>query len=149
MFRGRHEHTIDGKGRLSIPSRFREILVNNYSDMLIVTNSDRCLFAYPKEEWEALERHVASLSQMKPEMRTFQRLFISGAVECPLDRQGRILIPPSLREYADLQKNVVIVGMLKRLEVWSRDRWNEIFTQAKNNFEKNEELSNVLAELGL
>jgi MraZ protein len=146
MFRGRYEHTIDGKGRLSIPSRFREILAEKYSDILIVTNFDRCLVGYPREEWEALERKVSQLSQVKREVKAFQRYFISGAAECPLDGQGRILIPPSLRDEAHLERDVVVVGVLNKIEIWSKEGWGEVFNQYQKSFE---EISDVLAELGI
>lgn len=146
MFRGRVEHTIDSKGRLSIPSRFRDVLTEKYSETLVVTNFDRCLVAYPPEEWEALERRASALPQLKREVKAFQRYFISGATECPLDRQGRILIPPSLRTYAALERDVVLVGMLKKVEIWSKERWEEVFHQSQKNFE---EISDVLAELGI
>lgn len=146
MFRGWYEHTMDGKGRVSVPSKFREILNDKYSDALIITNFDRCLVCYPKEEWEILERRAAALPQLKKEVKTFQRYFISSAVECDLDRQGRILIPPTLRAYADLNRNVVLVGMLKKIEIWSQVRWREVFDQSRKQFE---EIGDVLAELGL
>jgi MraZ protein len=146
MFRGWYEHTMDGKGRVSVPSRFREILTEKYSEELIVTNFDRCLVAYPREEWDVLERKLSSAPQLKKEVKSFQRFFISSATECPLDRQGRVLIPPTLRQYADLDRNVVIVGMLKKIEIWSQARWQEVFAQSQKNFE---EISDVLAELGI
>ncbi len=146
MFRGWYEHTIDGKGRLSVPSKFRDILADKYSENLIVTNFDRCLACYPREEWETLERKASALPQMKREVKAFQRYFVSGASECPLDRQGRILIPPTLRENADLHREVVVVGMLRKIEVWSKPRWKEVFAQSRENFE---EISDVLAELGI
>jgi MraZ protein len=137
---------MDGKGRVSIPSRFREQLSERHADEeLIVTNFDRCLAAYPREEWEILERKASALPQLKKEVKAFQRFFISSATECPLDRQGRILIPPTLRQYADLGHEVVIVGMLKKIEIWSKARWQEVFAQSQKNFEE----SDVLAELGI
>jgi MraZ protein len=146
MFRGRYEHTIDGKGRLSIPSRFREILSDRYSETLVLTNFDRCLVAFPQEEWDVLERKAAALPQLKKEVKAFQRYFISGATECPLDRQGRILIPPTLRTCAELSRDVVLVGMLKKIEIWSKTRWEEAFTESQKSFE---EIGDVLAELGI
>jgi len=146
MFRGRYEHTIDSKGRLSIPSRFREILAEKYSEVLIVTNFDRCLVAFPQEEWEVLERKAAALPQLKREVKSFERYFISGASECVLDAHGRILLPPNLREHGDLARDVVLVGMLKKIEIWSKSRWTEAFQHSQKNFE---EISDVLAELGI
>ncbi len=146
MFRGRYEHTIDAKGRLSIPSRFRDILSQKYSDTLVITNFDHCLVAYPQEEWESLERRAAALPQLKREVKAFQRYFISGATECPLDRHGRVLISPVLRSYAQLEKDVVLVGLLKKIEIWSKPLWTKVFEESQKSFEEN---SDVLAELGI
>jgi MraZ protein len=133
MFRGRYEHTIDPKGRVSIPAKFREVLGKKYDDRLFVTNFDGCLVAFPFEEWIHLEEKVSSLSY-------------SSAVECTVDKQGRILIPQTLREYADLDKEVVLVGQLKKIEIWSKDRWSEQMIKAHENFDQ---ISDVLSELGL
>jgi len=131
VFRGRYEHTIDPKGRLSIPSKFREILVTNYDERLILTNLDGCIWAYPVREWKVVEEKAAALPQLKPEVKDFQRFFISAASECPLDPNGRILIPPTLRKYAALSQNVVLVGMTKRIEIWSQEKWQKVFEQAE------------------
>jgi MraZ protein len=146
MFRGRFEHTIDSKGRVSIPAKFRELLAEKYDERLILTNFDRCLVAYPFEEWRVVEEKVGSLSMVKKEVRAFQRFFISGASECPIDKLGRILIPPTLRGYAQLERNVVFNGMLKRFEVWSKDRWQEEIKRSEENFEG---MSEALADLGI
>jgi MraZ protein len=146
MFRGRFEHTIDSKGRVSIPAKFRELLAEKYDERLILTNFDRCLVAYPFEEWRVLEEKVGLLSMVKKEVRAFQRFFISGASECPIDKLGRILIPPTLRAYAQLERNVVFNGMLKKFEVWSKDRWYEEIKRSEENFEG---MSEALADLGI
>jgi len=146
MFRGRFEHTIDSKGRVSIPAKFRELLVEKYDERLILTNFDRCLVAYPFEEWRSVEDKVGSLSMVKKEVRAFQRFFISGAAECPIDKLGRILIPPTLRDYAQLARNVVFNGMLKKFEIWSKDRWQEEIKRSEENFEG---MSEALAGLGI
>lgn len=146
MFRGRFEHTIDAKGRVSIPAKFRELLAEKYDDRLMITNFDRCLVAYPYEEWRILEEKISSLSLVKKEVKAFQRFFISGAVECPIDKLGRILIPPSLREYAQLEKNVIFAGMLKRFEIWSKERWIEEIKRSEEDFES---IAAALADLGL
>ena len=125
MFRGRFEHIVDSKGRVSIPAKFRELLAEKYDDRLILTNFDRCLVAYPYEGWRVLEERVSSLSMVKKEVKAFQRFFISGATECPIDKLGRILVPPTLRDYAQLERNVVFAGMLRKFEVWSKERWLE------------------------
>jgi len=146
MFRGRFEYTIDPKGRVSIPAKFRELLAEKYDDRLIVTNFDRCLVVYPYEEWRILEDKVSSLSMVKKEAKAFQRFFLSGAAECPIDKLGRILIPPTLRTYAQLEKNVVFAGLVKKFEIWSRERWAEEIVRSQENFEG---ISEALAELGL
>ncbi len=146
MFRGRFEHTIDSKGRVSIPAKFRELLAEKYDERLVLTNFDRCLVAYPFEEWRSVEEKVGSLSMVKKEVRAFQRFFISGAAECPIDKLGRILIPPTLRDYAQLERNVVFNGMLKKFEIWSKDRWQEEIMRTEENFEG---MSEALADLGI
>ncbi len=146
MFRGRFEHGIDDKGRVSIPSRFREILTTNFDERLIVTNFDGCLWAYPVAEWLKIEERVSALPQFKPEVKALQRVFISAATECSIDKQGRILLPPTLRDYAGIEKNLVFVGMTKRLEIWSVERWNKIFNESQTSLEG---LSDKLADLGL
>ncbi|PIU57784.1 MAG: division/cell wall cluster transcriptional repressor MraZ [Deltaproteobacteria bacterium CG07_land_8_20_14_0_80_38_7] len=147
MFRGRFHYRIDAKGRLSVPSKFREILSSHYTDeRLIITNFDQCLWAYPLLEWQELEKKVSNLPQFLDEVISLQRVFISAATECPVDKQGRILIPSSLREYAAIDNDVVIVGMTKRIEIWAKERWTTVFEEAQK---KLEGLGNKLADLGL
>jgi MraZ protein len=146
MFRGRFEHSIDAKGRVSIPSRFREILVASSDERLIVTNFDNCLWAYTVPEWQEIEAKVAALPQFKPEVKALQRVFISAATECALDKQGRILIPPTLRDYAGISGDLVFVGMTKRIEIWSKDRWNQVFAASVTDIEG---MADKLGELGL
>ena len=146
MFRGRSTHTLDSKGRLIIPARFREVLRAGYDDRLIITNLHRCLVAYPFEEWRLIENKTASLSAIDENVKAFLRLFISGAVECPLDRQGRVLIPPSLREYADLNKEIVLAGMLKNFEIWDKALWDEEINKSRENYPQ---LSATLAQIGI
>ena len=122
---------MDQKGRISIPSRFREILATRYDERLIVTNFDQCLWAYPALEWQKVEEKIAALPQLKPEVKALQRFFISAASEAPIDKQGRILIPPTLREYADLDKDCIMVGMSQRIEIWAKERWNKVFSDAE------------------
>jgi MraZ protein len=146
MFRGRFEHIVDSKGRVSIPAKFRELLVEKYDDRLILTNFDRCLVAYPYEEWRVLEERVGSLSMVKKEVKAFQRFFISGATECPIDKLGRILVPPTLRDYAQLGRNVVFAGMLRKFEIWSKERWLEEIKRSEVDFEG---MGEALADLGI
>lgn len=146
MFRGRFEYTIDEKGRVSLPAKFRELLGSHYDERLIVTTFDQCLWAYPMPEWQAIEEKIAALPQFKSEVKALQRVFVSGAVECPPDKQGRITIPPTLRDYASLKKDVIFVGMTKRIEIWAKEKWEEVFSKAQ---EKIDDSTDDLANLGL
>ncbi|MGH9391613.1 MAG: division/cell wall cluster transcriptional repressor MraZ [Vicinamibacteria bacterium] len=146
MFRGLFEHTVDPKGRLSIPSKFREALAIPESTPLILTRLDHCLAAYPLKQWRTLEQKLNEMPQMRKEVKRFQRFFVSGAIECSPDRQGRILIPPLLRRFAGLQKDVVLAGMLTRFEIWAKDRWEEEIERSRIDFDQ---ISATLAELGL
>lgn len=146
MFRGRFENTIDAKGRTSVPSKFREVLSTNYDDRLIVTNFDNCLWAYPVKEWQAIEEKVSALPQFKPEVKALQRVFISAAQECLVDKQGRILVPSSLRDYAGIEKDIVFVGMIKRIEIWSAERWAKEFERSQQQINESME---SLANLGI
>jgi MraZ protein len=146
MFRGRFEHTIDSKGRVSIPAKYRELLLEEHDERLIITNFDRCLVAYPYEEWRNVEEKINSLSMVKKEAKAFQRFFVSGATECPIDKLGRILIPPTLRSYAQLEKDVVFAGMLKKFEIWSKERFLQEIKGVEENFEG---MGDTLAALGL
>lgn len=147
MFRGRFEHAIDSKGRLSIPSKFRDILSKEYeNECLIITNFDGCLWAYPYAEWQKFENKVASFPQFKDEVKALQRVFVSAAVESEIDKSGRILIPPTLRDYAGIKKDVVIVGMTSRIEIWSREKWTAEFESMQRRLEA---MGDKLADLGL
>jgi MraZ protein len=146
MFRGRSLHTLDAKGRIRIPSRFREILKSLYNDRFIITNYDRCLIAYPLQEWEKIEEKLGELSLVRQDVKAFQRFFISGAVECNFDKQGRVLIPPTLREHALLEREVVLAGMVKSFEIWSKPMWDEEIKRSHENFS---EITSTLAELGI
>jgi MraZ protein len=123
VFRGRFEHTIDAKGRLSVPSKFREVLSEHHDGRLVVTTYDGCLIAYPHREWKVLEERIAGLTEFKKDARSFLRFFYSSAADCAIDRLGRILIPQPLREYAKLKKDAVLVGAFKQFEIWSKEDW--------------------------
>ena len=145
MFRGRYEHTIDAKGRISIPSKFREILAKKYDDRLVITNFDHCLVAFPYEEWSLLEQKVGTFSLMKKETSAFFRFFYSSAMDCDIDKQGRLLIPQTLRDYAGLQKDVVLVGEGKRIEIFAKERWLEEARKIEENFDQiRDTLGNVI-----
>ena len=146
MFRGRSIHTLDAKGRIRIPTRFRDILKTRYEDRFVITNLDRCLVAYPLQEWEIIEEKLGSLSLVRQDVKAFQRFFISGATECNFDKQGRVLIPQTLREHASLEREVVLAGMLRSFEIWSKDYWDEEIKTAHDNFSQ---ITATLAELGI
>ncbi len=145
MFRGRSRHSLDSKGRLAIPARFRDVLEEKSENILFLTNHDACLWAFASKDWRVVEEKAANLPQFDHAVNTYLRYFISGAVECPI-KQGRITIPPDLREIAGLDKEVVLVGELKRFEIWEKGRWEEEFQRAKKNFPK---ASQALSELGI
>ena len=136
MFRGRYEHSIDAKGRISIPAKFREALGKKYDDRLVITNFDHCLVAFPYEEWSLLEQKVGTFSLMKKETSAFFRFFYSSAMDCDIDKQGRLLIPQTLRDYAGLQKDVVLVGEGKRIEIFAKERWLEEARKIEDNFDQ-------------
>ncbi len=147
MFRGRYEHTIDSKGRISIPSKFREILSKKYDDRLVITNFDHCLVAFPFDEWNSLvEQKVGSFSILRKEISAFLRFFYSSAIDCVIDKQGRLLIPQTLREYANLQKDVVLVGEGRFIEIFAKERWQEVAKQAEEGFDQ---IRETLANLGI
>jgi MraZ protein len=126
-FRSRSEHTLDAKGRLNIPARFREVLSEVYSNALIVTNWQKSLKAYPVAEWEILEEKLLCQGRNQPGMSAFVRYVISGVIECPLDKQGRILLPAMLRSEFTISKEVVLNGMLDHFEIWDKGAWqNEV-----------------------
>lgn len=145
MFRGRSKHTLDEKGRLAIPTRFKDALKPKEESCLVVTNHLNCLWAFAKDDWKIIEEKAANLSLMDQAMNMYRRYFISGAQECPI-KQGRITIPPDLREIAGLKRDVVLVGELKLFEIWDKDRWDEEFQRAMGGFA---EASQALSELGI
>ena len=122
MFMGENSHTIDTKGRLIIPSKFREELGETF---VVTKGLDGCLFVFSDEEWKAFEIKLKSLPLTNKNARQFARFFVAGATPCELDKQGRILLPATLREFAGLEKDVVLTGMLNRIEIWSKEKWNE------------------------
>ncbi len=122
-FRGRSEHSLDAKGRLNIPSRFREVLREVYSETVMVTNWQKSLKAFPVEEWERLEEKLTKDGRNQPGMGDFVRYVISGVTICTLDKQGRILLPPALRSEFGIGREVVLNGMLENFEIWNKADW--------------------------
>jgi len=122
-FRGRSEHSLDGKGRLSIPARFRDILRKQYDERLMVTPWMKCLKAYPLPQWEKMEITLLARLQEQPDMKKMIRYMIGGVVECSLDKQGRILLPPKLREECGVDKDVVVSGVMTYFEILDKKSW--------------------------
>jgi MraZ protein len=134
-FRSRSEHNLDAKGRLSIPTRFREVLRSEFSENLIVTNWHKCLKAYPVQVWENLEITLLGQGKKQAGMASFVRYVISGVTECTLDKQGRILVPPALRADFDITKEVILNGMLDHFEIWNKTDWDSETRQTRDQFE--------------
>jgi len=143
MFLGEYQHTLDNKGRLTVPSRFRDELGETF---IVTKGLDNCLFVYSLAEWKIVEANLKSLPFTRGDVRAFVRFFFSGASECEIDKQGRILLPLSLREYAKIDKDVVIIGVGNRVEVWAKEYWAEYAEKAEASYE---ELSEKLVELGI
>ncbi|MGE5586385.1 MAG: division/cell wall cluster transcriptional repressor MraZ [Bacillota bacterium] len=132
-FIGTYEHAVDDKGRLAIPAKFREGLGQRF---YATKGLDRCLFLFPEPEWQKQQAQLASLPLTMRDARAYSRLFFAGACECELDKQGRINIPPYLREYAEISKDVVVIGVMSRIEVWSREAWSEYSGKAEESYEE-------------
>ena len=120
MFLGEYQHSIDAKGRLIVPARFREGLGSRF---IVTKGLDNCLFVYPQEEWKIFENKLKQLPLTNPGARKFVRFFFAGAIEFELDHQGRIVLPQHLREYAGLQKEIVSIGVNNRVEIWNKENW--------------------------
>ena len=137
MFYGEYFHSIDRKGRLILPSRFRDAAKANFVEKFFVTRGlDKCLFMFSEEEWRSQETKFKSISFTKSQARIFNRLYFSGAVEAAADKQGRILLPQYLKDFADIKKDVVIVGVSNRIEIWAKDKWQEFYGNSRQSFEE-------------
>jgi MraZ protein len=143
MFRGSFEHTLDAKGRLSLPSKFRDVIAGKNDNRLMITNfmtgGARCLEVYPLEEWQQLEDKVRGKHRFAPDVNDFENYYLGRAHECPVDNQWRILIPPTLRKYANLQRDVVLVSAVEKFRVWDQETWNKVFAGAEQKFTQNPE----------
>ncbi|MBG9734091.1 division/cell wall cluster transcriptional repressor MraZ [Paenibacillus alvei] len=131
MFMGEYQHSIDDKGRLIIPAKLRDSLGTTF---ILTRGLDQCLFVYPMNEWEALEQKLKALPMMKADARAFTRFFFSGASECEWDKQGRITIPSHLRGYAHLEKECMVIGVQNRVEIWSKDAWEQYVEKSESAF---------------
>lgn len=143
MLLGEYKHTVDPKGRVAIPAKFRE----KFTAGAIVTRGlDRCLFIFSKSEWEILAQKIISLPLAQADSRAFARLMLAGATDVELDVQGRILIPDSLRSYANVKKQVVVTGMYTRVELWDMDAWEAYKKKTEG---AADEIAEKLTELGI
>lgn len=148
MFRGTYEHAMTKTGRVSIPSRFREVCRTKYSDeTFVVTNFGRYLLAYPLKEWSRLEAKLSKVSMTESEVTAGIRYLVGSAQDCPVDNQGRVLVPPNLRERAGIENQVVLVGMMTKIELWSKETWDS--EDEQKGFETLEKSKEILAQYGL
>ena len=137
MFYGEYEHTIDRKGRLIVPAKFRQALKEHDVKSLFLTRGlDGCLFLFPESEWRIAESRFKQIPFTKGEGRKFNRLFFSGAAEVTIDGLGRLLIPRSLKEFAQIKEDVVIVGVSNRMEVWAKGKWHAFYESSREGFEE-------------
>ena len=137
MFYGEFLHSIDRKGRLILPSKFREVAKGSFIEKFFVTRGlDKCLFMFSEEEWRSQESKFKAMPFTNQESRVFNRLYFSGAVDVVPDRQGRILLPQFQKDYAEIKRDVVVVGVSNRIEIWSQDKWKEFCGTWKQSFEE-------------
>lgn len=141
MFMSEYSHTVDAKGRLIIPSKFRDQLGEEF---VVSKGMDGCLFVYANDDWNAFEEKLTALPLINKEARSFARFFLAGAAQVELDKQGRILLPSNLREFANLEKDVVLVGVGSRIEIWSKENWEN----ASGN-ENMDDITKAMESLGL
>jgi MraZ protein len=131
VFRGIAQLTLDSKGRLAVPSRHRDALVERCAGHLVITaDADRCLLVYPLPDWELIQQKLEGLSNLDPRVRDLQRRLIGFAVDVDMDGAGRVLISPALRQYAQIERDVVLVGQGKKFELWNRDSWDQLIDSA-------------------
>lgn len=133
MLIGQYQHAIDAKNRIIIPSKFREEL----GDVFVVTKGlDNCLFVYSNTEWQKVDEKLKNLSMTNKDARAFTRFFYAGACECEIDKQGRIIIPNNLREHAKIEKDIIIVGVSSKVEIWSAEEWERFNSESNLSYEE-------------
>lgn len=131
MFRGIAQLNLDSKGRLAVPARHRDLLLERCAGHLVITaDADRCLLVYPLPDWELIQQKLEGLSNLDPRVRDLQRRLIGFAVDVDMDNSGRVLIAPALRQYAELEKNVVLVGQGKKFELWNQEAWDQLIARS-------------------
>ena len=132
MYIGEYNHSVDAKGRVSLPARFRDELSENF---YITKGLESCLFIYDETEWRRMDEKMRRLSMTAKSARGFLRMFYGSAQELSFDKQGRIIIPPPLRAYAEIEKEVVIIGVSSRIEVWSKENWAKYIEKTSASYE--------------
>lgn len=143
MFMGEYQHSLDDKGRLIMPVKFRDGL----GEAFVVTRGlDNCLFVYPNDEWRILEEKLKTLPMTSKDARAFVRFFFSGATECELDKSGRMSLPQNLREHAGLDKEVVVIGVSNRIELWAKEKWDDYMSDTAESYE---EIAETMERLGI
>lgn len=136
MFYGEYYHSIDRKGRLVLPAKFREVAKANFIEKFYITRGlDKCLFMFSEDEWKVQETRFKGLSFTKQESRRFNRIYFSGAVDVVPDRQGRILIPQFLKDFAGVKREVVTIGVSNRIEIWDKNTWAQFYQSSREAFE--------------
>lgn len=143
VFMGEFQHSLDDKARITIPAKFRDELGASF---VITRGLDQCLFVYPRKEWEVLEEKLRAMPLARGDARQFIRFFFSGAAECDLDKQGRIVVPANLREYAGITQECIVIGVGARMEVWDQEKWKQYSSGAADAFN---ELASGLVDLDL
>ena len=133
MFMGEYQHSIDQKGRIMMPAKIRTQLGERF---VLTKGLDSCLFVYPEQEWKVLEEKLKKLPFTNRDARNFSRFFFSGATEVEFDKQGRILVPNNLRSHGKLDKDVVIIGVSTRLEIWDKETWENYSNEAQGDYEE-------------
>ena len=137
MFYGEYYHTVDRKGRLILPARFRDICKEHGIEKFFITRGlDKCIFMFNEEEWRVQEQKFKSMPFTKQESRNFNRMFFSGAVEVAPDKQGRFIVPQYLKDYANIKRDVIIIGISNRIEVWNSATWKEFYANSSGSFEQ-------------
>lgn len=140
---GEYQHTLDTKGRLIVPAKFREDLG---AGAVLTRGLDHCLFLFPMDEWRVLEEKLKTLPLTKAGARQFVRFLFSGATECELDKQGRLIVPQNLRDYAKIQKDAVVIGVSNRIEIWSKETWEAYVEEAEESYEA---IAESIVDLGI
>lgn len=143
MFLGEYSHSIDSKNRLIVPAKFRDELGENF---VVTKGLDGCLYIYPQKEWESFEEKLSLLPMGKSDIRKMVRFFLSSASQVEFDKQGRILIPATHKEYAGIDKDVIFAGVGKKIEIWSKEKWNETATFS---YEDMDEVAERMSDLGI